>query len=222
MRRSRRRWSPLLACAVGVALAGCVGSSRPSRFYTLSPLEVRDGVAASPVVASSLAADAASPVAATLAVGPVEVSDYLDRPQIVTRTGTNGLVLADFDRWGGTLDREITRSLVATLGQQLAPRSIAVAPWRSVRLGPSPAAYRAAVRISRFEGVLGGSVVLHGAWELTARGGEPLASREATVIEAVAADGYDALVAAMQRALVRFGQEMAEGILASPQVANAP
>src|SRR5690242_1750466 len=147
MRRIRRPGSPLLACAVGLALAGCFGSSRPSRFYTLSALEVRDG-AASPVSASSLAAAAASPAAATLAVGPVEIPDYLDRQQIVTRTGTNGLVLAEFDRWGGTLDREITRSLVATLGQQLAPRSIAVVPWRSTRLGAAPAAYRAAVRIA--------------------------------------------------------------------------
>src|SRR5690349_19923056 len=124
MRPLRRRSSPLLACAVGVALAGCVGSSRASRFYTLSPAEVPDGAAA-------------SPVAATLAVGPVEIPDYLDRQQIVSRTGTNELVLADFDRWGGTLDREIDRSLVATLGPRLAPRSIAVAPWRSALLGPS-------------------------------------------------------------------------------------
>jgi len=28
---------PLFACAMSLALAGCLGSSRPSRFYTLSP-----------------------------------------------------------------------------------------------------------------------------------------------------------------------------------------
>jgi uncharacterized lipoprotein YmbA len=212
MRRARRRPSSLLACAVAAALAGCVGSSRPSRFYTLSPSEVREGEAA-PAVAGS------SP-AATLAVGPVEIPDYLDRAQIVTRTGANGLALADFDRWGGTLDRDITRSLVATVGQRLAPRSIAVAPWRSARLGASPAAYRASVRISRFEGVLGGSVVLRGEWELAARGGEPLASREATVIEGVAGEGYEALVAAMQRALVRFGEELAESVAAAAAEAH--
>jgi hypothetical protein len=44
---------------------------------------------------------------------------------------------------------------------------------------------------------------------------------EATVTEIDGA-GYDALVAAMQRTLVRFGQEMADAIVATTQVANAP
>jgi uncharacterized lipoprotein YmbA len=214
MRRILRPGSTLLACVAGVALAGCVGSSRPSRFYTLSPLDAVDGAA------PPLAAADAPRAAATLAVGPVEIPDYLDRQQIVTRTGTNGLVLGDFDRWGGTLDREITRSLVATLEHRLAPRSIAVVPWRSTRLGSAPAEYRAAVRISRFEGVLGRSVVLRGEWELTTRAGDALAARETTVTEAVAGDGYDALVAAMQRALVRFGEEMTASLAANMSPAD--
>lgn len=205
MRALRRRVSPPLACAAVVVLAGCVGSSRPSRFYTLSQVEARDGAEASEVTGS--------PVVSTLALGPVDVPDYLDRPQIVTRAGANGLALAEFDRWAGRLDTEITRSLVATLGQRLAPRRIAVAPRRAA-LRSSPATYHAAVRISRFEGVLGGSVVLRGAWELTGRGGAPLASREGAVVEAVAGDGYEALVAAMQRALVRFGEQMADAVAA--------
>ena len=34
--------------------------------------------------------------------------------------------------------------------------------------------------------------------------------------------GYDALVAAMQRALARFGQQMADSVVATTQTAKAP
>jgi uncharacterized lipoprotein YmbA len=42
------------------------------------------------------------------------------------------------------------------------------------------------------------------------------------VTEKIDADGYDALVAAMQRALVRFGQQMADTVVAATQMAKAP
>ncbi len=205
------RLPPLLACAMFLALTGCLGSSRPSRFYTLAPLQVSD-------------APASSPADATLAVGPLEIPDYVDRQQIVTRTGANELVVAEFDRWGGSLDNQITASLVATLRDRLASQQIAVAPWRSALLSGG-AAYRVVVSVSRFDGIPGQSVVLEGRWELTAQSGgkeESLGMREATVTEKIDGAGYDALVAAMQRALVRFGQQMAATVAAARQMAKAP
>jgi uncharacterized protein len=204
---SRLRLIPVLACT----LAGCVGSSRPSRFYTLAPLETRE--------ASSRATDA------TLAIGPIEIPDYVDRQQIVTRTGANELVVADFDRWGSSLDREISGSLVATLRDRLASRKIAVAPWRSAILPGTGATWRAAISVSRFDGIPAQSVVLQGRWELIASSGggeESLGVTEATVTEKVDAPGYDALVAAMQRALVRFGQEVADSVPSATPTAKAP
>jgi len=209
--RGRVLCSPaLLVGALYFVLAGCVGSSRPSRFYTLAPLDVG---------ARATGADA------TLAVGPVEIPDYADRHPIVTRAGTNELVVADFDRWAGSLQEEITRSLVAVLADRLASRNVTVSPWRSAGLVPATSTYRAAVTISRFEGVLGRSVVLRGQWALFGeRDGKAssLSVREATVTERIDGAGYDALVAAMGRALVRFGQEMADSVTAATQVAKVP
>ena len=150
--------------------------------------------------------------------------NVVDRHQIVTRAGANELVMAEFDRWGGALDREITRTLVATMADRLASRDIVVSPWRAVGVAPGGVSYRAAVSISRFDGVLGQSVVLRGRWELLAeRDGDrrSLAVRDASVDEKVEGLGYDALVAAMQRALVRFGQEMADAVAATTRVADA-
>lgn len=205
------RLAPPFASVLLFALAGCLGSSRPARFYTLAPLQVRD-------VPSSTATDA------TLAIGPVELPDYVDRPQIVSRTGANELVVAEFDRWGGSLESEITGSLLATLRDRLASEQITVAPWRSAILA-GRAMYRAAVSVSRFDGIPGQSVVLQGRWELFAQSGgkeESLGVREAGLTEKVEGAGYDALVAAMQRALVRFGQQMADAVATARQMAKAP
>jgi uncharacterized lipoprotein YmbA len=66
--------------------------------------------------------------------------------------------------------------------------------------------------------------VLQGRWELIAqRGGkqESLGVREAIVTEKIDGPGYDALVAAMQRALVRFGQQVADTVVATTAMAKA-
>ena len=200
---------PLFACAMSLALAGCLGSSRPSRFYTLAPLQIRNG-------------QGGTPPDATLAIGPVEIPESIDRPQIVTRTGANELVVAEFDRWGGSLDSEISGALVATVRDRLASQQIAVAPWRSAILSGVGPSYRAAVSVSRFDGIPGQSVVLQGRWELIGQSGESLGVREATVTEKIDGAGYDALVAAMQKVLVRFGQQLADSVAAATQTAKAP
>jgi uncharacterized lipoprotein YmbA len=208
-----RRWTRLVACGVELAVAGCIGTSRPSRFYTLAPLQAQE----------TKILDAND---APLAIGPVEIADYLDRRQIVTRTGRNELLIAELDRWGGSLEHEITGALVATIADRLAPRKIIVSPWKPAAITPARAthAYRAAITISRFDGVLGGSVVLQGRWELGMERGASEQSflvKEATVSEKVAGGDYESLVAAMQRALARFGEAVADSIAAT-EMAKAP
>jgi uncharacterized protein len=193
-------------------VAGCVGTSRPSRFYTLAPAEVRENAVPAERRAS-------------LAIGPVEIPDYLDRQQIVTRTGENELVLSEFDRWGGSLEREISSSLLATVANRLAPRGILVLPWRAMPAAHFGGAYRVSIAVSRFDGALRRSVVLRGRWQLVReRNGseEFLAVTETAIAEPVAGGDYEALVAAMQRALARFGVELADFVAAAAEVAKAP
>jgi hypothetical protein len=76
-----------------------------------------------------------------------------------------------------------------------------------------------------FDGALGRSVVLRGRWQLVPeRDGreEFLAMKEAAVTEQVDGGDYRALVAAMRRALVRFGVELADGVAAAAETAKAP
>ena len=80
------------------------------------------------------------------------------------------------------------------------------------------------VSVSRFDGMPGQSVVLQVRWELLTQSGgkeESLGVKEASVTEQIDGSDYEALVAAMQRALVRFGQQMADSVVAAKQVARA-
>ncbi len=192
--------------AIGIVamLGGCFGSSPSSRFYTLTPLESR-GISA------------VQGVDVVVRVGPVSIPSYLDRRQIVTRNGRNGIEIAEFERWGGNLDDEIIRLLVNDLSDLLAGKGVSVVPWRSTELFDAKTVYRIPFSIDRFDGMLGETVVLNAAWAVVMKKDKQenmLIARESTIREGVGGKGYDALVAAMGKAVERLGKEMADGLLA--------
>jgi uncharacterized lipoprotein YmbA len=191
-----------MALIMAVAMSGCFGTTPQSRFYSLTPRE------------SSEVSFPNGPNV-FLEVGPVTIPSYLNRNQIVTRTGRNEIAIAEFDRWGGYLDEEITRLLVINLTERLAPKGIAVIPWRSVSLPEAPTAYRISVSLNRFEGTPGETVVLSAVWGLLVKkehGEESLLTQETTLSEEVKGRGYDALVTAMGNTLDRLGKEMGDRI----------
>jgi len=185
---------------MSIVLGGCFGTSPSSRFYTLTPNESR-GVSA------------AEGVEVIVRVGPVSIPSYLDRRQIVTRNGRNQIEIAEYQRWGGPFDDEITRLLVNNLSGSLATRGISVMPWRSVTMADVATIYRIPVNIDRFDGVTGESVVLSALWAVISikdKQENVLVARQSMISEAVDGKGYDALVAAMGRAVERLGNEIAE------------
>ncbi len=194
----------LIVCGLPAALAGCFGTSPPSRFYTLTPLENRS-------------ASVSTGLDSAVMVGPVTMPEYLDRRQIVTRSGQNQIVLAEFDRWGGPLEEDITRVLVATIAGRLESKRIAVVPWKSSRLHDVQTVCRIPVTIARFDGTLGKKVVLNATWGVFAKGAkgeESFVATESTVTEEIKGKSYEALVAAMSNAVERLGKEMADSVLA--------
>jgi uncharacterized lipoprotein YmbA len=192
----------LLVSTLVAVFSGCFGTSPTSRFYTLTPVETRK-----PSVNSGL--DVA------VMVGPVTIPDYLDRRQIMTRSGRNELILAEYDRLGGSLDGEITRVLIAGLGERLTPARIAVLSWRSSALTDARRIYRVPIAVTRFDGTPGETVVLTAAWGVAvkqAKQEETLLATESTITEEVGGKDYGALVAAMGRAVDRLGKEIADSI----------
>jgi uncharacterized lipoprotein YmbA len=202
MIRLRFIFIPLIAFGLTAMLSGCFGTSAPTRFYTLSPQE-KTGRSNTPGLKT------------VVTVGPVQIPGYLDRRQIVTRTGQNEIVLAEFDHWGSAFDAEIMDALIADISARLAPAKVAVLPWRSTRPTGLHTAYRIPVIITRFEGTRGETVVLNATWTvlMTEEGQEKnLFARESTITEEVKGKSYGDLVAAMERAVGKLGTEIADRV----------
>ncbi len=153
-----------------VALTGCAGSSAPARLYVLTPApEAR----AAPL-------GAAVPGGPALGVGPVRLPGLLDRPQIVTRRGADEIDEAEFHRWGEPLADSVPRILAENLAALRETERVALFAW-----DPAPAVQRqVVVDVMRFDGAMGGDVVLDARWRILATRrpgtrGQPLGSDSA-------------------------------------------
>ena len=189
----------LWICLLG--LGGCAGT-KPSKFYTLNSL-IAPGERSGAVPAEQ---------GISVAVGPVAIPDYLDRPQILTRSGPRELKLAEFDRWAGSLEEDISRVLAENLSGLLAPDNVTVLRWGGDAY-PFPAKYRVGVDMTRFEGTIGESVILAARWSVSREEDRKiLSAHESIVKERVEGQDYDALVEAMSRALTGLSREIAAAI----------
>jgi uncharacterized lipoprotein YmbA len=183
-----------------VWLGGCLGGTSASpTYYTLTSLEA-------PAPDSAQAGLA-------LGVGPVRLPAYLDRPQLVTRTGRDALNLSEFDLWAEPLKAGVPRVLGDNLVALLGTNRVTAFPW-----GRSHAVqYQIAVDVTRFEGAAGGDVVLGARWRILGREGAELVAKQATITEATGAAGSDALVAAMNRALGALSRDLAAALRELPR-----
>lgn len=189
-------------------LGACGGSSSGARFYALTSLGF-------PGEAGEIAA---SDQAVIVRIGPVEIPDYLDRPQIVTRTDVNELSLGDFDLWGGSLRTDIERVLVENLSLLLAKDRISVVGGKSrySTLGTIP------VRLDRFDAVPGDTIVLKARWGIIGKDGKTLeAPRDMMASKPVKGYEYSHVVAAMSDVLADLSRDMAVGIRSAVAKRNA-
>ncbi len=177
-----------------LALAGCAGSE-PVRYYVLSavPVAVQTGPG------GAVGQDTA------VGVGPVELPEYLDRPQIVTRTSRNELSMADFDRWAESLKDNTLRVLAENLAALLPSQRVTVYPWKRA----TPVDYQVTVQVSRFDRLENGESVLAARWRVLDGGGRELLSRMSTYRETPAGPDYAATVAAMNQNLEAFSRDVA-------------
>jgi hypothetical protein len=189
-----------------LTLAACGAFVSPSTtFYTLTTLV--------PEPVDTVALGAAKRM--TVSIGPVEIADYLARPEIVVRSNANTLKLATFDRWGGSLRNNVSRTLIDNLALLLGPTGYRIVSWET----PVPADYRMAFSVRRFERDETGKVVLEADWQFFAEGGTRIvALGSSRVVEAVAVagDSYSATVESMGRALAILSRELAAKIQELP------
>jgi uncharacterized lipoprotein YmbA len=182
------------ACSLG-------GPSRPSEFYVLSA-EPGTAVAAVGVPDRGF----------SVGLGPVSLPDMLDRPQIVTRPDTNRINLAEFDRWGGDLNRSLVRVLSQNLMNRLGTDRVFPFPWSS----SDRPNFQVVIHFFRFDGELGTAAHIGGVWRLLhGAGGCELAAQRFGIEKQPAGEGYAEFVAAMSQAVAELSQQIADKVAAS-------
>ena len=185
-------------CALLLVAAAC-GTTAPMKFYHLSALS-SSGSGPSNLVRST-----------AIGVGPVEVANYLNRQEIVTRRGPNELGISQFHMWAEPLESNLSQVLVENLSLLLSADPASLFPFP----GPTPVDYRVEVKVLRLEGKLGENASLVARWTIfNAEGQEVLPMRESSFSEPAQVPDYEALVAAQSRAVAALSREIAEGVKA--------
>jgi hypothetical protein len=196
--KRRARYLTLAALAAGLLLAGCAATT-PTRFYTLSSLVVPPGEAAKGLPHLAVG------------VGPVTLPEYLNRPQIVTRAGSNRIILADFDSWAEPLDGLFARILTENLSLLLGTDDVVPLPLRrTIRLD-----YDVEVSVTRFDVDSAGHAVLDARWVVYRDAdGERVHSARSTIVEPAPTDDQAAGVQALSQALGDLSRQIAAAITA--------
>jgi len=192
-----------IAFTMGIAMlfqAGCAGRSETASFYVLSPVAERE------LAMKNISGDSTI----SIGISPVSLPKYLKKSQIVTRTGSNELHLAEFNRWAGKIEEDIGRVIAENLTNLLATDRVFAYPlMEAIDLN-----YTIKIDFSRFDGALGGAVELIARWAIFDRQGNIVHGVKAThLIEPVKGPGYADMVAAQSQVLASFSRQLAEEII---------
>ncbi len=181
--------------------AGCLGGPTPEpAYYTLSPA----------------AGGGAAPLAARpelgLVLGQIELPRYLDRSELVTRSGTHGLRVWNLQRWGGSLRSDVARVVADDLSRLLGTTRIAVYP-NEARF---PVSYRVLLELLELGGAPGHPVALRARWTVAGPDGRAVAVGETNHQQPPASPSWEDYVAAHSAALGVATRDIAERIAGLP------
>jgi uncharacterized lipoprotein YmbA len=182
-----------------LAVTGCIGTpSAPTRFYMLDAM---GGAGAAP------SADATAE-SALIAVAPVQVPEYLNRPQMITRLDRSEYRLDEFSRWMEPLGDNLTRVMVENLAILLQADGMEVVPTERFL----PVEHTVEVRALRMHGKRGGEVAAVFRWTLLGRDDALLSTKRAVYRQRAGDNTYNGLAKAHTRIVEALSRDIAEDI----------
>ena len=189
-----RRNQILMMLLAVLVLIGCAGTSDKPKFYVLSPIP---------------ASEKTAPLDITVSLTMVNLADYIDRPQIVTRTSANEISISEFDRWAEPLNEAIPRLVAENLSLLLGSDKVATVAWH----GSVAPDYAVLFEVVRFDGSPRGDVSLHYMYAiLDSEGKKVFEAKRSVLREPTGGPGYEAMVSAGSRAVAAMSREIAEAI----------
>ncbi len=179
-----------------MSLSGCIGGSTPiSQFYLLEPIHAIDNKAS------------ADQTKLLIALAPVRIPKYADRPQIVSATAQNTYQLSELNRWAEALDENMTRVLMENLSL-LVPAEMQLTNTSSLA---KQAKYRIAVNILEFYVDPQGQAKLNAQWDVT-QAGKKLSSQQMPYQSPASTFNYQVMVAALNECLNNLSRDIAASL----------
>jgi uncharacterized protein len=192
----------LVILAVNTPVMNGCSTGPPPRLYVLTSLSHAES-----------APPATGRRAISIGIGPVELPQYVNRPQIVTGQQSSELQSAASAQWAEPLQDGFTRVLAENLSLLLATDRVAIFPWKT--FVPE---YQVVVEVTHFLGQTGGEVSLVALWSILNKDGrEALVSKKSSFRESTGSSEYEALAAAMSRTVAALSRDIATALLALPQ-----
>jgi hypothetical protein len=181
-------------------ICGC--ASKPPNYYVLHSLQSEAPGVKTVAPESDL----------SIGVGPITIPEYLDRPQIVTRSTPDNLQLSEFDKWAESLAKNLTRVLAENLAVLLSTDRVELFPWVS----SAQVQYQVTVDVMQFERMPDGKVTLAARWNVLGEHGDMLRNGNSRFSIPVESTGYDAIASAESRAVEALSREIATAFKALP------
>ncbi|TLS69000.1 membrane integrity-associated transporter subunit PqiC [Mariprofundus erugo] len=187
----------LIVLLAGLTAAACTTSkTTASHLYVLTPMTHAETAQ----IKSKLF---------TVAIARLMMPAYLDRPQIVSRSSSHQLLLAEAERWGGNLNKN-TRQVMAD--------NLAIA-FESSNIGMVPVDAEQAPRlnieieVSSFEAWPDGKAHLAANWRIINEHGDIIETRSSELTRPISGKGYEAIVQSMSLLLADLSREIAAPVL---------
>jgi uncharacterized protein len=149
----------------------------------------------------------------TIGVGPIKIPEYLDRPQMATRSTPNSLQFAEFDKWAESLEKDLTRILAENLSILLSTDRVAVFPWP----GSMHVTHQVTVDLAKLDYSPDGKILLIAGWSVFGDDGKKLLTmKRSRLTVPVQSTGFEAIAAAQSRAVEDLSREIAAAIRSLP------
>ena len=187
----------------------CGCASKPPNYYVLHSLQSEAPDVKMPRAENDL----------TIGVGPIKIPEYLDRPQMATRSTPDSLQFAEFDKWAEPLDKNLASVLAENLSILLSTDRIVVFPWG----GSMHVLYQVTVDVSQMEYTPDGKAVFVAGWSVFGNDGDKLIETSRTrIIVPVQSTGFEAVASAQSRAVGDMSREIAACIESLPREQEIP
>lgn len=191
----------VLACGLLTSiLSGCLsaGSSPDSRFYMLKSMgqgEVNKTFNL--------------PAGVITLIGPVDIPQYLDRPQMVTENDQGMISIAQFDRWGDALDLEISRQIIRNLNLLIPGATFETFPCNFA----IPLNYQVIIEIQQLKCNLKKDLVLVAQWSIIDTNTKKMVfTKRSDLVQQINPQNYSGLADALSKAVASLSNEIAENL----------